>query len=682
MGAQASAEEGWLASITAEAKQQLDAVWGEAAHLYDEADDVVAALASKTDNFVSFVIITCLIWANFRLYLFKRKGTSGVRLVDIRCISWGLMLITNCSVARWSGLLRSYIPIIPMPYMSSRLAVHFMYSILSFVLSFAFLGAYVFLKGLAFERLRARLSSGTTTRSPDGKKRVAIFHASIGSGHKRAAQAVQAALQSMCDDKLEVQVIDMLDFSTGGRGVDSLYTLMAKKGYMRAIQTKLGAAAYGYFFEQSNQAPGRGVGGISAALTKLVQRAFFLQFYDFLFKWNPDFIISTHFLAPDLVGRLQIDFEYKVPHITVVTDYDAHTIWANLPCTQYFAPRMEASLMLQHAGVQEDIIQICGIPIVPEFSVDRDKAECRERLGLRQDMPVVLQMSGGDDVFDIYRGLLQVRVPINLVVVTGRQADVRSKLEAIKVPDHHVVKLEGFTKEMHNYLTAADIIISKPGGLTTAESMATGTPMVIVNPIPGQETRNTDMLLEAGVAVKINDLPLLWYQVETMLTEEGKLEEMQAKARALGDPQAAFKVARWVLDFMETSASSADVEGEADRSSGDDDEGAGAGAASGEEGADADADSDADEDGKAASSSTEDKAAAMAKNRAQLRKNRPSGRRATPKHRSSPAADKEKEKAKGKRGTAQTRRRRNAAGASNSGTTRRSTRIRQLNQPR
>ena len=79
----------------------------------------------------------------------------------------------------------------------------------------------------------------------------------------------------------------------------------------------------------------------------------------------------------------------------------------------------------------------------------------------------------------------------------------------LQVPERHVVKLEGFTTRMHDYLMSTDLIVSKPGGLTTAESMATGTPMVIVNPIPGQETRNTDMLLEAGAAIKINDLPLL-----------------------------------------------------------------------------------------------------------------------------------------------------------------------------
>jgi len=124
---------------------------------------------------------------------------------------------------------------------------------------------------------------------------------------------------------------------------------------------------------------------------------------------------------------------------------------------------------------------------------------------------MVLQMSGGRDVYDIFKQLMHLETPAQIVVITGRQSDVRSELAKIPVPDRHTVKLVGFTKEMHNYLTAADVIVSKPGGLTTAESLATGTPMVIVNPIPGQETRNTDMLLEAGVAIKINDLPLLPY---------------------------------------------------------------------------------------------------------------------------------------------------------------------------
>ena len=115
--------------------------------------------------------------------------------------------------------------------------------------------------------------------------------------------------------------------------------------------------------------------------TSQVQRAFFLQFYEWLFTFQPDFAISTHFLAPDLIAQLQRDSVYNVPHITVVTDYDSHRIWANLPCTQFFAPREEAALMLQHAGVPEHLLQLSGIPIVPEFAGVPSKSKCREALG-------------------------------------------------------------------------------------------------------------------------------------------------------------------------------------------------------------------------------------------------------------------------------------------------------------
>ena len=162
--------------------------------------------------------------------------------------------------------------------------------------------------------------------------------------------------------------------------------------------------------------------------------------------------------------------------------------------------------------------------------------------------PIVVFMSSGNAVVHTYEGLLACETPLRLVVVTGRQADVRGELQRLHVPPRHAVKLLGFVTEMASLLRCADLLVSKSGGLSIAEAAALGVPMVVLDPIPGQEQRNADVLLEAGAALKVNDLPLLPRKVDAILADGGAKRVAMAKAMAaIGKPDAAFVVADAVL---------------------------------------------------------------------------------------------------------------------------------------
>ena len=164
-------------------------------------------------------------------------------------------------------------------------------------------------------------------------------------------------------------------------------------------------------------------------------------------------------------------------------------------------------------------ITATGIPIHPVFSQPKGRVECLERLGLKGDRPVVLQLSGGFGVGPIeklFRALLDVDEPLEIMVVTGRNQKVKTQLEKVKLPSRHNVKIFGFTDKIDELMAAADLVLSKPGGLTTSETLARGAAMVIVNPIPGQETRNSDFLLESGAAIKVNNIATLAHKGEEM----------------------------------------------------------------------------------------------------------------------------------------------------------------------
>ena len=148
--------------------------------------------------------------------------------------------------------------------------------------------------------------------------------------------------------------------------------------------------------------------------------------------------------------------------------------------------------------------------------------------------------------------LLSMREPAQVVAIAGKSEELKGKLEKLAKKasaTHPHVKIHpiGFTRQMDDYMAAADLLISKPGGMTTSEAMARGLPMCVVNPIPGQEERNSDHLLEAGVAIKCNNPPTLGWKIEKLLTDKAGFEEMRSRARAFGKPFAGEMVVRELL---------------------------------------------------------------------------------------------------------------------------------------
>jgi processive 1,2-diacylglycerol beta-glucosyltransferase len=186
-----------------------------------------------------------------------------------------------------------------------------------------------------------------------------------------------------------------------------------------------------------------------------------------------------------------------------------------------------------------------GIPVHPAFSEPKDRAACLARQGLNGDRPIVLQSAGGfgvGPIEKIYRSILDVEVPLEVVVITGKNEKARAQLQKVECPQRHRGKVIGFTQDIDELMAAADIVVSKPGGLTTSETLARGAAMAIVNPIPGQESRNSDFLLENGAAIKINNLATLSYKLTALLKDQERLAALKANARRLGRPKAAFDV--------------------------------------------------------------------------------------------------------------------------------------------
>ncbi len=209
-------------------------------------------------------------------------------------------------------------------------------------------------------------------------------------------------------------------------------------------------------------------------------------------------------------------------------DFDVHAMWLCHHVEQYFVAMEETKVHLRALGVPESLITVSGIPIDPVFAESKDKRAMRRKHGLDQDRLTILVSAGGfgvGPVGHLMEALARLSHPAQVVMVCGRNAALRAELaEAVKkLANRSVVSftLLGFTTEMDELMTAADLFVGKPGGLTTSEALSKGLPMVVINPIPGQEERNSDHLLEQGAAIRCNNLPTLAYKIDTLVDMPG-----------------------------------------------------------------------------------------------------------------------------------------------------------------
>jgi processive 1,2-diacylglycerol beta-glucosyltransferase len=225
--------------------------------------------------------------------------------------------------------------------------------------------------------------------------------------------------------------------------------------------------------------------------------------------------------------------------VSVVTDFEAHALWMEQSVDLYCVAAEETKAGLVARGVEAERVLVTGIPVSLRFELRIDARAVRRQLGIRDDLPTLLVLSGGfgmGPVQEILEALNQLTTPVQVLVVAGRNAQLRSDLAS---RDHrHPTRVLGFVTNMHELMGVADIILGKPGGLTTSEALALGRPLFVFNPIPGQESANSDFLLERGAAAKVNRAEDLPFRLSQLLKSK-KLQEMARAARALGHPEAA-----------------------------------------------------------------------------------------------------------------------------------------------
>jgi processive 1,2-diacylglycerol beta-glucosyltransferase len=383
-------------------------------------------------------------------------------------------------------------------------------------------------------------------------KRFLIVSASIGGGHVAAGRAIEAAFG---ERGIAVDHVDLLDYTTVP------FRRLYRQAYFDLVRTAPDFVDWlGKRLDKSASAQKSRQEIVRARFVRLIS----LYLPRLIRRYQPDVIIHTHFLAPEVLStRLSPDLLRRkgkkpdIKQVVVITDYFLHRLWLQPTISHYFVGSDEVAVQLQAYAVPAERISITGIPIDLRFCALEPKLRAREALGYASDRDVLLLMASGlgaERLRDLLKQVQQLRWPATVAIICGRSPELLSvAADAINGYEGLLsFELIGFSDNIPRYMAAADLLIGKPGGLTTSEALAAGLPFAVVQPYPLQEEANTTYLLENGVGFRIEPLSVFQLKVKRFLADDARRQQMQQAAKALAKPDAARSIVTVLLN-AETS---------------------------------------------------------------------------------------------------------------------------------
>jgi processive 1,2-diacylglycerol beta-glucosyltransferase len=372
------------------------------------------------------------------------------------------------------------------------------------------------------------------------RKNLMIFSVSAGAGHVRAAEALRDWANVAYPD-LDVIHVDVMEL------VPDLFRKFYSESYLSLVEHQ--PSVWGYLYKAADK---KKADSKTNKLKLAIERLNTQKFKDWIKVMKPDYIICTHFLPAELLSRMIRKHTFDKPVWVVVTDYDIHSFWVHGLMTGYFVATDEVGFRLTQRGVEPKKIKVTGIPVAPEFSRNTQRKWCAGALGIDPAKFTVVVMSGGLGLGGnegLVERIARIDKGLQVLAMSGRNKQLLDSYKEIGKRYPGQVFPQGFVKDMEVVLGACDIAITKPGGLTSSECLAKGLPMILVSPIPGQEERNSDFLIEHGAALKAVDPLGLEYRVRSLLKDPKELKRLKAMAVSAGRPMAAKDILRTVLEY-------------------------------------------------------------------------------------------------------------------------------------
>lgn len=364
-----------------------------------------------------------------------------------------------------------------------------------------------------------------------------IFSVSIGSGHDNVAKALAERLLEDIPGS-EVNIIDTFQY------INATLHKVVVGSYMETL--KFTPKVWGYLYEQA--AEGERFIDLGQLLSKLLSP----KLEQLLKQFDPDVIFTTHAFPTGILSVMKEKGHIKAPVASVVTDFHVHNFWIHQGIDRYFIPAPDLSCRLLRHGIEENRIVSVGLPIRRQFSNNINPEEAKAALGLSRELASILVMGGGLGLGRIEQITEEILADSNfqVVVVTGKNKIVHEHLTKLNNPN---LKVFGYVEDVAQIIAACDIVISKPGGVTTAEVLSMRKPLIIYSSLPGQEDRNTEYLLNKGAAIKIRKLDMLLPEITSFWFNPIRKRHIVEMAEQLGNPDSSRLVWKEIMSILENN---------------------------------------------------------------------------------------------------------------------------------
>ncbi len=370
-------------------------------------------------------------------------------------------------------------------------------------------------------------------------KRIAILTLGVGAGNSRASQAIHQALHDGADN-VEARTIDVLDFAEPWFLRFYLYPYWLTIKRVPWVRRK--------FFEWRHRKRLRRVApdwlfrhGCRSVLARLQ-------------SFRPHLVIVTEACAARLAVIGRRDGWFDAPILAAQTDFCTEPVWVRDEIDVHCVGSEEAKRQMISWGVSVNRILYCGVPIDPSFALSFDRVELRRAVGLHPNRPVVLVMGGGIGLAPldaIIQSLEVCRHPIQVIAVAGRNRTLRERLESLRGQLALDLQVFGWTDSVPELMGAADLLVTKPGGVTASEALAAGVPMILTSPVPGMEESHLKFLVNQGVGLAAKELQEIPALVSGLLDDAKRREALISRARDLARPDAAYAVAQVARALLE-----------------------------------------------------------------------------------------------------------------------------------
>ena len=346
-----------------------------------------------------------------------------------------------------------------------------------------------------------------------------ILTVTTGQGHNQTASAIK---NEVIKNGSEAEILDVLEL------ISSALKLSVSKGYL--FSTSVSPRAYGKFYRAAEKKDPDGLLNFQTlANSKKVT--------EYINSQKPDVIICTHVIAAFTFKKSDLCYG-NVKTVGIITDFTIHPYWNETSLDYYIIPNEKLCYQGALKGLPGELLPF-GIPVMPVFSEKTDKKTAREALNI-PDKKTILVMSGSMGYGKVYKNLIRMNAmseDFQIISVCGNNEDLKKKIDRKNLKK--VVINYGYTNNVPLLMDAADLIITKPGGITVSEALAKELPIIIANPIPGHEERNCEFLLNTGVAMKVSNTCPPDEVISMVINDEERLENLKNNIKSIKKPNAA-----------------------------------------------------------------------------------------------------------------------------------------------